>query len=70
MVSQRLTQITPPAAETDQLWQRVEAACLAVPQEHIQSLFESMCNAQQLFRMRPKVTGKPKVRDIWGISVV
>ncbi|GFY01073.1 transposable element Tcb1 transposase [Trichonephila clavipes] len=42
MVAQRLTQITPPAATPDQLWQRVETACSAVPQEHIQSLFESM----------------------------
>ncbi|GFT58604.1 transposable element Tcb1 transposase [Trichonephila clavipes] len=42
MVAQRLTQITPPAATPDQLWQRVEAACSAVPQEHTQSLFESM----------------------------
>ncbi|GFX65699.1 transposable element Tcb1 transposase [Trichonephila clavipes] len=42
MVSQRLTQITPPAATPDQLWQRVEAAWSAVPQEHIQSFFESM----------------------------
>ncbi|GFX21844.1 hypothetical protein TNCV_2311231 [Trichonephila clavipes] len=42
MVVQRLTQITPPAATPYQLWQRVEAACSAVPQEHIQSLFESM----------------------------
>ncbi|GFV57726.1 transposable element Tcb1 transposase [Trichonephila clavipes] len=42
MVAQRLTQVTPPAATTDQLWQRVEAAWSAVPQEHIQSLFESM----------------------------
>ncbi|GFT13058.1 hypothetical protein TNCV_431642 [Trichonephila clavipes] len=42
MVAQRLTQITPPAAKPDQLWQRVEAAWSAVPQEHIQSLFESM----------------------------
>ncbi|GFX45627.1 transposable element Tcb1 transposase [Trichonephila clavipes] len=42
MVAQRLTQITLPAATTDQLWQRVEAAWSAVPQEHIQSLFESM----------------------------
>ncbi|GFV17716.1 transposable element Tcb1 transposase [Trichonephila clavipes] len=42
MVAQRLTQITPPAATSDQLWQRVEAAWSAVPQEHIQSLFESM----------------------------
>ncbi|GFV99573.1 mariner Mos1 transposase [Trichonephila clavipes] len=25
---------------------------------------------QQLFRVRPKVTGKPKIWDIWGISVV
>ncbi|GFW64109.1 transposable element Tcb1 transposase [Trichonephila clavipes] len=42
MVAQRLTQITPPAATPDQLWQRVEAAWSAVPQEHIQNLFESM----------------------------
>ncbi|GFV02619.1 transposable element Tcb1 transposase [Trichonephila clavipes] len=42
MVVQRLTQITPPAATPDQLWQRVEAAWSAVPQVHIQSLFESM----------------------------
>ncbi|GFW57332.1 transposable element Tcb1 transposase [Trichonephila clavipes] len=42
MVAQRLNQITPPAATPDQLWQRVEAAWFAVPQEHIQSLFESM----------------------------
>ncbi|GFX34923.1 transposable element Tcb1 transposase [Trichonephila clavipes] len=42
MVSQRLTQITLPAATPDQLWQRVEAAWSDVPQEHIQSLVESM----------------------------
>ncbi|GFX16178.1 transposable element Tcb1 transposase [Trichonephila clavipes] len=42
VVSQRLTQITPPAARPDQLWQRVEAAWSAVPQEHIQSLFETI----------------------------
>ncbi|GFS97590.1 transposable element Tcb1 transposase [Trichonephila clavipes] len=42
MVVQRLTQITPPAVTPNQLWQRVEAAWSAVPQEHIQSLFESM----------------------------
>ncbi|GFV04225.1 transposable element Tcb1 transposase [Trichonephila clavipes] len=42
MVAQQLTQITPPAATPDQLWQRVEAAWSAVPQEHIQSLLESM----------------------------
>ncbi|GFV32453.1 transposable element Tcb1 transposase [Trichonephila clavipes] len=41
MVSQRLTQITTPAATPDQLWQRVEASWSAVRQEHIQSLFES-----------------------------
>ncbi|GFU51929.1 hypothetical protein TNCV_3734341 [Trichonephila clavipes] len=42
MVAQRLTHITTPAATLDQLWQCVEAAWSAVPQEHIQSLFESM----------------------------
>ncbi|GFU31220.1 transposable element Tcb2 transposase [Trichonephila clavipes] len=42
MVDQRLSQITPAAATPDQLWQRVEAAWSAVPQENIQSLFESM----------------------------
>ncbi|GFV59103.1 uncharacterized protein TNCV_649921 [Trichonephila clavipes] len=42
IVAQRLTQITPPAATPDQLSQRVEAAWSAVPQEHIQSLSESM----------------------------
>ncbi|GFW35932.1 transposable element Tcb1 transposase [Trichonephila clavipes] len=42
MVAQRLIQITPPAATPDQLWQRLEAAWSAVPQEHVQSLFESM----------------------------
>ncbi|GFV66603.1 transposable element Tcb1 transposase [Trichonephila clavipes] len=42
MVAQRLTQTTPPAATLDQLLQRVEAAWSAVPQEHIQSFFESM----------------------------
>ncbi|GFW90144.1 uncharacterized protein TNCV_1789661 [Trichonephila clavipes] len=42
LAAQRLTQITPPAATPDELWQRVAAACSAVPKEHIQSLFESM----------------------------
>ncbi|GFT67169.1 transposable element Tcb1 transposase [Trichonephila clavipes] len=42
MVAQRLAQITPPAATPDQLWQRVEATWSTVPQEHIQSLFQSM----------------------------
>ncbi|GFV60220.1 transposable element Tcb1 transposase [Trichonephila clavipes] len=31
-----------PAAIPDQLWQCVEAAWSAVPEEHVQSLFESM----------------------------
>ncbi|GFU86036.1 transposable element Tcb1 transposase [Trichonephila clavipes] len=42
MVAQPLTQITPPAATPDQLWLRMESAWSSVPQEHIQSLFESM----------------------------
>ncbi|GFT78412.1 transposable element Tcb1 transposase [Trichonephila clavipes] len=42
MVAKRLNQVTPPAATPDQLWQFVEAAWSAVPQEHIKSLFESM----------------------------
>ncbi|GFX73527.1 transposable element Tcb1 transposase [Trichonephila clavipes] len=42
MVAQRLTQITPSAVTPDQFWQRVEAGWSAVPQEHTQSLFESM----------------------------
>ncbi|GFW41033.1 transposable element Tc1 transposase [Trichonephila clavipes] len=42
MDSQRLTQITPPAATPYQLWQCVKADWSAVPQKHIQSLFESM----------------------------
>ncbi|KFM75221.1 Transposable element Tcb1 transposase, partial [Stegodyphus mimosarum] len=42
MVAERLTQVASQAATPDQLWQRVEAAWSAVPQEHIQSLFESM----------------------------
>ncbi|GFX19703.1 transposable element Tcb1 transposase [Trichonephila clavipes] len=42
MVAQRLSQITYPAAAPGQLWQRVETDWSSVPQEHIQSLFESM----------------------------
>ncbi|GFV48698.1 transposable element Tcb1 transposase [Trichonephila clavipes] len=42
MVAQRLTQISPPAATSDALRQRIQTAWSAVPQEHIQSLFESM----------------------------
>ncbi|KFM60279.1 Transposable element Tcb1 transposase, partial [Stegodyphus mimosarum] len=41
MVANRWTQITSQAATPDQLWQYGEAAWSAVPQEHIQSLFES-----------------------------
>ncbi|GFX06029.1 hypothetical protein TNCV_760651 [Trichonephila clavipes] len=36
MVAQSVAQITPPAATPDEIWQRVEAAWPAVPQEHIQ----------------------------------
>ncbi|GFS95602.1 transposable element Tcb1 transposase [Trichonephila clavipes] len=42
MVAQRLTHITPSATTPDQLWQHVEAAWSAVPEEYIQSLSESM----------------------------
>ncbi|GFT42474.1 transposable element Tcb1 transposase [Trichonephila clavipes] len=42
MVAQRMTQITSPAATPDQLWECVEVSRSAVPQEYIQSLFESM----------------------------
>ncbi|GFV06039.1 hypothetical protein TNCV_3143301 [Trichonephila clavipes] len=42
LVLHRGIMITPPAAAPDQLWLRVEAAWSAVPQEYIQSLFESM----------------------------
>ncbi|GFV75854.1 transposable element Tcb1 transposase [Trichonephila clavipes] len=42
MVAQRLIQFTPPAATPDQLCERVESDWSAVPQEQIQSLFESM----------------------------
>ncbi|GFV15006.1 hypothetical protein TNCV_3953121 [Trichonephila clavipes] len=42
MVAQRLTQILLPAAPPYQIWQRVEADRSVVPQEHTQSLFESM----------------------------
>ncbi|GFW10749.1 transposable element Tcb1 transposase [Trichonephila clavipes] len=34
--------ITPPDATPDQLWQRMEVVWSVVPEEHIQSLFESM----------------------------
>ncbi|GFV22148.1 transposable element Tcb1 transposase [Trichonephila clavipes] len=35
VVAQRLTQITPPAATPDQLWDRVQAVWSAEAQEHI-----------------------------------
>ncbi|GFX64686.1 transposable element Tcb1 transposase [Trichonephila clavipes] len=54
MVAQRLTQITPPAATPDQLWQRVEAAWSAVPQEPIQRLFESMPSYSWAFGDGPR----------------
>ncbi|GFV19072.1 transposable element Tcb1 transposase [Trichonephila clavipes] len=40
IVAQRLTQITPPAATLDQLWQRVKAACWSAvpPRTHPKSL--------------------------------
>ncbi|GFV89331.1 uncharacterized protein TNCV_4151511 [Trichonephila clavipes] len=43
MVAQRLTQITPPAATPNQLWQRVEAAWSAVPQEHTSKVSLNQC---------------------------
>ncbi|KFM64192.1 Transposable element Tcb1 transposase, partial [Stegodyphus mimosarum] len=55
MVAERLTQITSQAATPDQLWQRVEAAWSAVPQEHIQSLFESMPRPVAVFALLPSV---------------
>ena len=42
MIAERLARDTPPSATTDQLWQYVEAAWNAIPQQHIQSLFDSM----------------------------
>ncbi|GFV39185.1 transposable element Tcb1 transposase [Trichonephila clavipes] len=42
MFAQRLTQIAPPAATPAQLWQCLKTAWSAVPQEHIQSLFQSI----------------------------
>ncbi|GFT90361.1 transposable element Tcb1 transposase [Trichonephila clavipes] len=41
-VTQRLTQIIPPATTPNKLRVRVEAAWSDVPQEHIRSLLESM----------------------------
>ncbi|GFX10627.1 hypothetical protein TNCV_4620681 [Trichonephila clavipes] len=47
MLAQRLARdtppvATPPVATPNQLWQYVEAAWTAVPQEYIQNLFDSM----------------------------
>ncbi|GFW50988.1 transposable element Tcb1 transposase [Trichonephila clavipes] len=73
MVAQRLTQITPPAASPDQLWQRVEAVWSAVPQEHIQSIFESMPrrvaavisnNSGYWFRQEPHFTEVDKFNHL------
>ncbi|GFW65415.1 hypothetical protein TNCV_3675891 [Trichonephila clavipes] len=58
-VAQRLTQITPPAATTDQLWQRVEAAWSDVPQEHMLSLFESMPRRVEAFLNGSLARGGP-----------
>ncbi|UYV75812.1 hypothetical protein LAZ67_13001425 [Cordylochernes scorpioides] len=55
VVAQRLTQITSPAATPDQLWQRVEAAWSAVPQDHIHSIFESM----------PRRVAAPMLSALW-----
>ncbi|GFW35294.1 transposable element Tcb1 transposase [Trichonephila clavipes] len=43
MFAQRLSQITPPAAVPDQLWQRLEAAWSAILQELIHSLLNQCC---------------------------
>lgn len=42
MLAQRFARDAPPAATPNQLWQYVEAACTAVPQGYIQSLFDSI----------------------------
>ncbi|GFV00449.1 transposable element Tcb1 transposase [Trichonephila clavipes] len=42
MLAHRLALHTPTAATLNQLWHYVEAACTAVPQGYIQSLFDSM----------------------------
>ncbi|GFX53087.1 hypothetical protein TNCV_1655461 [Trichonephila clavipes] len=52
MVAQRLTQITPPTSTPYQLWQSMEVAWSSVPQEHIQSLFESMLRKEPLNETR------------------
>ncbi|GFX91556.1 transposable element Tcb1 transposase [Trichonephila clavipes] len=64
-VAQRLTQITPPAAIPDQFWQRVEAVWFAVPQEHIQSLSESMPRRVATADWNP---GKHSVADAVGVA--
>ncbi|KFM75481.1 Transposable element Tcb1 transposase, partial [Stegodyphus mimosarum] len=55
MVAERLTQIISQAATPDQLWQRGEAAWSAVPQEHIQSLFESL----------PRLVAASVISSLW-----
>ncbi|GFW96121.1 transposable element Tcb2 transposase [Trichonephila clavipes] len=68
MVAQRLTQITPPTATSDQLWQRVEAAWSAVPQEHIQSLFESipMRVAAPEVAQHDAILNRMQLRSLYG----
>ncbi|GFV74225.1 uncharacterized protein TNCV_2312231 [Trichonephila clavipes] len=60
MVAQRLTQITSPAATPDQLWQRVEAAWSAVPQEYAVVLAPS----SRRVIMPPKVGAPYTLRDV------
>ncbi|GFX71824.1 hypothetical protein TNCV_2010611 [Trichonephila clavipes] len=45
----------------DQLWQCVEASWSAVPQEHIQSLFESMPRREQ--RLSPRMAATDSGRN-------
>ncbi|GFV71352.1 hypothetical protein TNCV_3133431 [Trichonephila clavipes] len=71
MVAERLTQIAPPTATPDHLWQHVEAAWSAVPQEHIQSLFESIPRHDRWYyykyRPPPRSTGVMDVlSNVWA----
>ncbi|GFV49148.1 histone-lysine N-methyltransferase SETMAR [Trichonephila clavipes] len=65
MVAQRLTQFPPPAATSDQFWQHVEAAWSAVPQEYIQSLFESMSR-----KGKSAVQARKKLTNVYGEGVL
>ncbi|GFT78987.1 hypothetical protein TNCV_3093671 [Trichonephila clavipes] len=66
MVAQRLTQITPPSAKPDQLWQRVEAAWSAVPQEHIQKTGSPL---QKKPTGRPRSAHAPQIIDVVRVSL-